>query len=459
MKTIKTTKTIKNISNFKLAISKLFSYLSAFIFSAISIFSTISVFIVSFAFIASFFTTDLTFAANIPTNVNIKPSLSLTMPSTAELVLDPASSPFSSHDVNIVVGTNNPTGYWLTMSSDTTALVSDDDDTSTIDTLPAKAEGYTEAEFIANKWGYKVGVNGSSSTNYLSYTPGVVIAKSNTIANGDNITLTLGTKIDYLQPSGKYEMLLNIKALPSVTTNYIQNLDSTLCTEEPMVVIDSRDEQTYIIQRLKDDKCWMMTNLNLGAYPLTQDLTSANTNIQTPISASEFNGWKVERGTGSRVIPEYIPLNISNTTDGLASDPVSETPYGTLYNYCATSANTICSVSSSSDASYSLCPSGWRLPTSGDNGEFQNLYSQSSYNSLNKMHAPISSDGAAFAFAGDFDANLPDVQGTYATYWSSTHFNSINVYTLTISAAAGKVNPSAGFGRWLGRSIRCILNE
>ena len=85
------------------------------------------------------------------------------MPTTAlNLSLDPSSTTFGYKDLPISVGTNNETGYKLTISTnnDDTNLVNTADSNTVIETLPPSSPttaGYTDSDFVANKWGYKNG--------------------------------------------------------------------------------------------------------------------------------------------------------------------------------------------------------------------------------------------------------------------------------------------------------------
>ncbi|MBR3169414.1 hypothetical protein IKF23_03150 [Candidatus Saccharibacteria bacterium] len=406
-----------------------------------------------------------TSATNIPTSVTIRPSLGLTLSSSSVVLnLDPTTNPFDNETVNIVVGTNNPTGYWVTMSSNNndTSLINTNDTTKTIPTLESNI---SEADFPANHWGYKVSSNsgtGDSNTNYLPYVSGATIASNNTKVNNDTTNLTIGSKIDYLSVPGLYKQTFNFTALPIMTTNYIQNLNPELCTEEPMVVVDNRDEQTYIVQRLKDNRCWMMTNLNLGAYDLTQDLTSENTNVQNTVTTSTFNGWRVSVGTKSYTSGEFIVLTASNTSDGLVNDSFSNAPYGTLYNFCAASAGTYCypesEVSLPSRTEHDICPAGWRLPTGNNDGEYVGLYNLPEYNSSAKIRAPIKNGGANFARAGYFDS-VPTWQSIDGRYWSASlkPYNDLMMSSYRFND--GNIYPTGGDERYRGDSIRCILQE
>ena len=222
-------------------------------------------------------------------------------------------------------------------------------------------------------------------------------------------------------------------------------------------LIDNRDNKTYQIARLKDDNIWMAENLDLGRTELTQDLTSQNTNLSETVAAETFNGWKVESGTESNIIGEYISLTTANSSSGLDIDSTTGTPFGTLYNFCVTSAGTICSSSNSDDAQYDICPAGWRLPTGESSGEFKTLYDLTDYNTVAKMRAPISDGGAAFALAGIFDSGAPDDQNSVGHYWSSSRYS--NGIMSTVYLSNSSVSPYNTLGRDNGLSVRCIAKR
>ena len=219
-------------------------------------------------------------------------------------------------------------------------------------------------------------------------------------------------------------------------------------------LIDNRDNKTYQIARLKDDNIWMAENLDLGRTILTQDLTSANTNLDVnanTVTASDFNSWIKSSGTSSFTSAELIPVS--------GTDSTSNTPYGTLYNYCATSAGTICSASeeNNNDATSDICPAGWRLPTGGNSGEFKTLYNLTDYNTNAKMRAPITSGGAAFALVGGFISSTPADQGSYGRYWSSTRYSDSSMYYLYLDTSS--VYPAYSNNRYRGYAVRCVAKK
>ena len=260
-------------------------------------------------------------------------------------------------------------------------------------------------------------------------------------------------------------------AVITLTGQYVetelQNLNPETCTTTPIPAYDNRDNQVYWIKQLDDGNCWMMDNLNLGAVDLTTDLTSTNTNLSSSISASTFNSWRKISGSSSYTSAEYIPLAKSNVFNDKDVDTTSGTKFGTLYNYCATSANTICTESNNNNATYDICPAGWRLPKSSNTdsptNEFNNLYTNPSYDTGAKMRAPISEDGAAFTITGSFGSGTPLGQGYESgRYWASTRYDRTYMHILSVqglsSGPSDIWSTNAGQLRNHGGSIRCILD-
>ena len=380
------------------------------------------------------------FAETMKNKVDIKPSMTLDIPvSSINLNLDPATNAFASEDVNITVGTNNKTGYWITMSSATSGsdLVNIDDNTKTIPTI-ATAGSYTSSDFPINQWGYKI-----DSGNYTPFVSGATIKSSNTTANGETFKLNIASKIDYLQPSGTYNIALNIKMLPNMIQEYMQDITPEMCTEDPSVVMDKRDGQTYTIARLKDGKCWMTQDLTFGydsSNPSTTTITIApedtNTDIAKTMAVYDLviNGETECQDNGYSVPCAHYGINSSGKKTA-------------WYNFAMMTGYTVSDDipgSTGKDAEYDICPKGWRLPT------------------LN--------EGEALAASGDRDNFEPTYNGgywygqlhsngTWSYYETSTIYNDKQQNVIFVFSdgrfGAGYVNVN----RHDGLSTRCLLKE
>ena len=287
------------------------------------------------------------------------------------------------------------------------------------------------------RWGQSIDISATATST------GEFSAWSQTSGTTSSFGDTGSSTTTFIMPKSAATIYANGVANFCASHTCMQNLSSSSCTSTLSTVYDGRDEQSYKIKKLNDGKCWMMVNLNLGSTTLTKNLTSANTNLETIITADTFNGWKKTSGTNSNTSGEFISLSGTDSTSG--------TIYGTLYNYYATSAGTINKNSNSTDATYDICPSGWRLPTSA---EFTTLISNTTYNTLAKIRR---STTAAMALAGYFLIGETAGQGTNGTYWSSTRSDSLMIYGLYLSTSNSGMLQVDEDMRGAGNSIRCVM--
>jgi len=409
---------------------------------------------ISFGIIISgFLFSNNAFATTMDANVNIRPSMALSV-STNDITLNlnPATKPFDTKDLTITIGTNNPTGYWLTMSSvsGTSDLVNTSDNTKTIPTITT-AGSYTSANFPVNSWGYKI-----DSNDYIPFVSNTTIKSSNTIANDDTVTVNLASKIDYLQSSGTYNTTLSFKALPNVTQYTMQELgqDATLasqvCTEDPAIVMDARDNRFYAIAELKDGNCWMVQNLRLGQDTTTLALTTIDSDVQS--GGFTLKG-KLSDGkfTYTTVSGEIYQNNNSQyycTTD-----------YGCYYNWYTSTAGAGTTSVSSGNVDYSICPNGWTLPTQAQFATLRTAYNNSatsilvSPTDLKENANGVSTPG--LLLGGFYNSSGASDIGSIGYYWSRTAYSAPTGDFLSLTTSS--VNPAARSYKYLGLAVRCLL--
>ncbi|MBR2836791.1 hypothetical protein IKE79_00345 [Candidatus Saccharibacteria bacterium] len=174
--------------------------------------------------------------------------LELTIPSSAvELSMNTTTSgTFNYASFNVSAGTNNPTGYTLTMDTDTVLTgskvltgVDENEESYTYRyTIPTLNTGtsYTTEQFASsnetmNKWGYKK----SSDTNYIPVaSTGNAIASTSEQDNPNTTTVNIGAKLDNTVPADSYTttLVFNIVANPAQacalgTICYDRNMPAT----------------------------------------------------------------------------------------------------------------------------------------------------------------------------------------------------------------------------------------
>ena len=407
----------------------------------------------------------VTASENTTADVNIESSITVTVPSTPiTLNLDPSTTASSSGNLTISVGTNNSTGYSVVMTSQsgTTNLVNTADSTKVIETL-ASGTYSSPADFPANHWGYK-----KDSGSYQPFATNTTIMQSNTTANVDTTTLSFGTKVDYLQASGTYNTTLVFNTTVNPQINYMQDMTPGLCTTTPTTVVDRRDEEAYIVQRLADGNCWLLENLRLDiSDPAVQaKLTSTTTNATDTTLGYLKNGGGSSPYATNGVIARtadggswandyanpYIATKFKDTTqNGQDSSPAAK--IGIYYNYCAATAGSYCYASNSGtgNASQDICPAGWRMPTGGASGEYQalaNAYNSSAASFEAALKTPLS---------GYFYSNTDGNRGTYGQFWSSTYYGGSYMYNLATGPTT--IYPQSNHTRNYGFSVRCILKD
>ena len=120
--------------------------------------------------------------------------------------------------------------------------------------------------------------------------------------------------------------------------------------------------------------------------------------------------------------------------------PSTDTNYGAYYNYCAASAGEVCNNSTKADATRSICPAGWKLPTQAQ---------------LNAVPSKDSHFTAAAGLAGRYYGGTLGDAGSDGYWWGSTAGSATGQYYLYYDKDYGfwLVNYSNKYG---GYSVRCV---
>ena len=244
---------------------------------------------------------------------------------------------------------------------------------------------------------------------------------------------------------------------PLTQLTYMQDVTSESCEITPrgttVTLTDSRDNNTYTVTKLNDDRCWMTQNLRLINKTITPNDSDITSNFTIPSTIATSN-W---------------------SSNNLASAKVYDTgnrEYGVYYNYYAATAGTGMVLKNKyyewapADSIYTICPKGWRLPTGEYGGEYDSLFTAYSVSNGAADSASIF-EAAPFnwAYAGFIDQrssfNIVS-QGSYGVFWTSKKASSYEQSPLpaTISNTEyehtarifsySHQNPQSGY------SIRCI---
>ena len=258
-----------------------------------------------------------------------------------------------------------------------------------------------------------------SSTIYSGYDAYYLHLNTSNVNSADLISRDLGFSVRCIAEDKL--SLDNISNMQDMTPEVCVN------TKEHQVATlkDVRDGNTYTVAKLKDGKCWMTQNLRIIDKTITQADSDVTSNYTIP--ASSIDGF-----------------NSSDTSNAYVDSD------GGFYTWRAATAGTGTYALSTNghNTTVSICPKGWRLPTSGNNGEFQTLYNN--YNSSSALR----SNPVNFTLSGFVYANSRYYQGSNGLYWSSTVYLDSSAYSLDLSTS--NVNSANHFGKNYGFSVRCI---
>ena len=265
---------------------------------------------------------------------------------------------------------------------------------------------------------------------------------------------------------------------------YIQDANADICANvavgETITVKDKRDEEPYMIGKMKDGNCWTMDNLRL-------DLSTVSlANLQGNTNASNTTLGYLKNGGGSS--PYTTAAVVSTSTFGTSGDAYTAAKintaskdtinsnsaynygegshkYGVYYNYCAASAGSYCyasgqpssdpDISTLIDAKEDICPSNWRMPTGGYAGEYFGVAGAYAGNDQ-----PANGDALKIALStplsGRYYNSSASSQGSNGYFWSSTYGGGNNMYYLTVYQSY--IDPTLVNNRYVGYSIRCIIS-
>ena len=387
---------------------------------------------------------------------------------------------------------NNTTGYWYNFAgaSAMTIATNSNSNPATYDIcpkgwkLPTSSELATitssSSSFSPITGGYYSGGSATSTTSGYWWASD---ASSTTVRyrlqwNGSALSST-GTN------NRRHGLYIRCKKLPPT----MQSVDSsTLASMMPNLgdtttLRDARDDQEYSVAKLADGQYWMTTNLNLaGGTALSADDTDVTSDYISSFSTSN-NLTK----TGSTII---LP---ASSTSGFNTDNYSYVynsgKTGTdcsspgCYSYYSWDAAVLGSgrsiTTDNTDAPYSICPKGWRLPNtrSGTDGssDFRALAialggSSSISEYKNSSTSPTGSEMLSlvmaspnnFHFTGRYYAGGSFYDDSiFGYYWSSTSYDAQNSRSLCIYSYNGDIgaNFASPLYRPGGSSIRCIKSS
>ena len=243
--------------------------------------------------------------------------------------------------------------------------------------------------------------------------------------------------------------------------------------------VDRRDNTTYTVKRLADDKCWMTENLILG-HDKGYALTNEYTNIQSTDTATYYlpqAGYRGALNSSSTSGSATFDSNNDNQAQvqyraqGQAGDQSSTGTLGQSTGYYNFYAATLgCSyyqdgLSSGQCASgyiqKDICPKGWQLPVGGNStstNQFSLLDIAMGGTGVNRTDATARDrflNQASFLYSGNYVSSQLYNVGSNGYWWSDTVLNTYYSYNLYLDSS-GYVYPQNYSLKYYGFAVRCV---
>ena len=444
-------------------------------------------------------------------SITVANTINLTL-TGGDLVIDNLT-PGNASDSNIITATitsNSPYGYHLSATTDTkngtTSLVNTADSNFVFTNLDSNKASLSN--FSDNTWGYSYstdngttwisgdygaalsGYNGLTLDNDDSGATGTTLYNNDSYAGSTAVKFKIGAKSATTQAAGTYTGTVNFYAVTNPEPlPYMQDLNATKLNQllpnvgDTTTAIDKRDEQAYQIAKLADNKYWMVENLNLaGGTALDAD----NTDVTSAYISSFTTSNNLTKNGSTIALPasstsgfdtdnySYV-YNSGNKTNCGASG--QNTPCYSYYSWDAATLGSGRTISTdNTDAPYSICPKGWRLPTSGNSsdnewkrGDFYKLATayganlESDYCENYYEASPFYNNAGPnttvpkFLLAGVYANGSFSQGGSLGLYWSSTSDSSTSGarYLVFLSVHVGSANNN---NRYNGFSVRCLFS-
>ena len=410
------------------------------------------------------------FAASETANVKVSIPESLTLSLSANsLTFNLEDANLHTNKLTVTAKTNAAAGYTISFNANNDYNDLKHSNVLVEDKIASIAEDKTEETFPETAWAYSTDLE-DYTFKKIPLTPENVFA---TTSKGENShDLTIGVRAKNIA-AGDYEneLIFTAVANPEPQKTYLSMQDvatwkDTLEEEQQIQVKDARDGKIYWVSKLKDGNIWMTQNLDYDlSVAENQTLTPATSNVTenrtvTPVAWGSNNNSVYYLDGGDNYF-----ANGTTQTAGLASLPEDSIDrhyaQGDYYSWNAATASQGTTSITNADVNESICPAGWRLPTSNSadaNYSFENLVKQYGYTGANQSDtsdATILASPLFFARGGYVSSGSPYLQDSYGYYWSS-RANSNSNYAYFLYFRSSYVGPSDYFDRYFGFSVRCV---
>ncbi len=253
---------------------------------------------------------------------------------------------------------------------------------------------------------------------------------------GSSITLSSNTTL--------YAVWKDARTLANITN--MQDITPTICantlTGTTYTLKDTRDNNSYKVRKFADGRCWMTNNLLItGSRTLTPNDSDVISNYALPstltsLSSSDF----------ANSIDLYVSK--SYTTSSANSGKT------TYYTWMAATAGAGTASVSSGLVDTSICPKGWKLPSTG---EYQLFLNSESITNASDGSAKIQGMPYNFQYTGVISNGKIAGDASQGSWWSNTAGRANSAHDLSISDRG--ISLQYAEYRCLGYAVRCIARD
>ncbi len=445
-------------------------------------------------------------SSKVDVTITTVSSLALDTNNLAISVVPTDAGAFTSSSITATVSTNSTAGYELYFSSEDNATNMTHFDSNVSSVIASDFNGtVTSSTMAKNKWGYSLNNTDFSKIPTLSDHVKLKDLDHYPAAAEKDATVYFGTKISSDLPSGRYSKNVKFSMIahePVPTKTFfeittMQEMTPEICASATKpsktateldwdgshagsvkyvprtVLTDTRDNNRYLVSKLADGECWMSQNLALDLeanVPVIAATVDGGTTSFTPEN-STINEAGVQWGYEYYVAKSYKPvadetyfrngITKSSTPSGSGDEYLWE-KNGNFYNWYAATAGTNVGLGGFENATASICPKGWRLPTSRNAHSYRYLiadYGLDTYNDRYRIAEEMIKTPKNFILPGYHSQGSDTVvtnQGRYGEYWTSTantdDKGNRNLW-LYYQNVSGAENPVTAL---IGASIRCM---
>lgn len=359
----------------------------------------------------------------------------------------------------IPTGISGTDSYWNMRLAPGTA-------TGTTSYIPTVESSFTTNTIIPNDY-----------AKVASFPSSTISQRENPLEYGSYIDATYTSHISTTQPAGVYTGQVQYVMVhptgapaPEIPPTYMQDtaaIKSKLTNiGDTTEVVDKRDGQEYTVARLADNKIWMTKNLNLaGGTEITSELSNVPDGYTLPTANGFQSGNKLPASSTSGFNDDTKAFAY-NSTKTFGTDCSAPGCYS-YYSWTAATAGSGLSITAdNTDAPYSICPKGWKLPNSrstvAGNSDFYQLAvaygmdpSSTSQSTSNFYAQAGPGTTPNFLLTGYYYSNGSFYDGgSFGYYWSSTSGNSTHARYLDFNSSY--VYSAYNGSRRYGGAVRCI---